>query len=186
MEQLLYNFGQYKVLAAIIGFILIIIETFIPVLPLIAIIVANAYILGVWKGFFISWIASCVASIGLYYISNKFSKIDILQKYHKNKKVLNIVRWVKKQGFNSIFIAYVCPFIPDFLVSISSGFAGIDFKDYVLGMISGKFVMFLFISYMGKDIDTLIYNPQKIMLLTVTIIISWIVGKNINRKIHKN
>ncbi len=52
MEQILYSLTDYKVLAIIVGFILIAVETFLPVLPLIAIVVANAFVLGMWMGFF--------------------------------------------------------------------------------------------------------------------------------------
>ena len=83
-----------------------------------------------------------------------------------------------------IFISYVCPFIPDFLITIASGITGVDIKNFSLGMIIGKFVMFLLISYVGEDISEFFTNPIKIIVFTLAISISWIIGKSVNKKIH--
>ncbi|MGL5330329.1 MAG: TVP38/TMEM64 family protein, partial [Peptostreptococcaceae bacterium] len=181
----LYSLAEHKILATIMGFVLITIETFAPILPLMAIVLANSVVLGMWLGFFISWLGSSIASILLYYAANKFSKIKIFKKYEKNDRISKIKIWIKKQGFSSIFIAYSCPFIPDFLVTISSGFVEIDIKTYALAMLSGKFVMFLFLSYIGDDLVNLFSNPIKIIILLIVISTSWIVGNRVNNKIHE-
>lgn len=185
MEKILYSLESYKVLAIIAGFIIIGIETFIPILPLLAIVVANVFILGIWLGFFVSWSGSSIASILLYLIASKFSKCKIFNKYKKNRNFDKIIDWIKKQGFNSIFISYSCPFIPDFLITIASGFSQLDFKSFASGMIFGKFVMFLIISYVGDDIGNLFSNPIKIVIFLIGISLSWFIGKNVNNKIHK-
>lgn len=186
MEQLIYSVSNHKVLAAIIAFITIAIETFLPLLPLIAIVLANSFVLGMWLGFLVSWIGSSISSIILYYFANKFSRLKFIRRYQKNEKILNIIKWIQKQGFNFIFISYACPFIPDFLITIASGFASVNIKDFILGMISGKFVMFLLISYVGDDITELLNNPIKIILLSFVVMLSWLVGQNINKKISKD
>lgn len=185
MERILYSIADHKLLAAVIGLLLVAVETFAPVLPLLAIVLANAFVLGMWKGFLVSWVGSSIASIALYYVAKKFSTIKFFTKYEKNIKIIKIKSWIKKQGFNSIFISYVCPFIPDFLITITSGFVGFDIKTFISGMVCGKFVMFLLLSYIGEDIGDLFYNPKKIVIFTLAILISWIVGKRVNNKIHK-
>ncbi len=184
MEQILYSLASYKVLALIVGFFIMAVETFIPVIPLMAIILANVFILGMWMGFFVSWIGSSIGSILLYCLSSKFSKIKFLKKYEERKSVKDIIKWIQKQGFSMIFISYVCPFIPDFLITLAAGFTRLDFKTFALGMMFGKFVMFLLISYVGEDVTEFFTNPMKIIIFTVSIFISWIIGKKINNKIH--
>ena len=63
VEHILYSVAQYKILSAFIAFLLTAVESFIPVLPLVAIILANSIIFGMWLGFFISWAGSCIAAI---------------------------------------------------------------------------------------------------------------------------
>lgn len=185
MEQLVYSLSNHKVLATIIAFISIAMETFLPLLPLIAIVLANSFVLGMWLGFLVSWLGSSIAAIILYYIANKFSTVKFIKRCINNEKSLRIIKWIQKQGFNTMFISYACPFIPDFLITIASGFTSVDIKDFILGMISGKFVMFLLISYVGDDMTELLNNPAKIIILSVGIMLSWIVGQNINKIINK-
>lgn len=186
MEQLLYSVSEYKFLAAVIAFLLTAIESFIPVLPLVAIILLNVFIFGLWLGFFISWAGSCIAAVLLYLLANKFSKLKIFDKYKNKFDDKRISSYIKKQGFSIIFITYVCPFISDFLINILSGFIGLDLKTFISGMVSGKFVMFLFISYVGEDVTGFFHSPIKVLLFSIFILISWIIGRNINNKMHIN
>ncbi len=185
MEQILYSIAEYKILATIVGFFIMAAETFIPVIPLMALILANVFILGMWIGFLVSWLGSSTGSMLLYYLAAKFSKISFFKKYKEKEHTRKIIKWIKKQGFSMIFISYVCPFIPDFLITIASGFAGVDVKTFGLGMVIGKFVMFLLISYVGEDISEFFDNPIKIIVFILAICISWIIGKNVNNKIHR-
>lgn len=186
MEQLIYSVSNHKLIAMVIAFATVSVETFLPLLPLLAIVVANSIVLGMWLGFLVSWVGSSIASVLLYYFANKFSKARFFEKYKSSEKTLKIINWIKRQGFNTIFISYACPFIPDFLITIASGFTSLSIRDYILGMVSGKFVMFLLISYVGEDVNELLTSPTKIIILSLAIMISWMVGQNINRKIQKN
>lgn len=185
MEQILYSFADNKGLAAIIGFLLSAIESFIPVLPLVAMILANAIILGMWLGFFVSWMGSSIASIILYICSNKFFKLTFFNKYRDLIERKNIPQYLEEKGFSIIFISYLCPFISDFLITIACGLTGVDIKTFISAMMCGKFVMFLFVSYVGNDINSFFASPFKISLFSLFIIFSWIIGRNINKNIHK-
>lgn len=185
MEKILYSLSDYKLISTIAGFIIIGLETFLPVLPVLAIVMANSFVLGMWPGFFVSWVGSSIASILLYYLANKFSKASIFKKYKSKPATQRVTNWISRQGFNTIFISYACPFIPDFLVTITSGFTSVDIKTFVSGMICGKFIMFLIVSYIGEDVTNFFSNPSKIIVFSVTIMIAWFVGQNINNKIHK-
>lgn len=184
MEQILYSVSEYRFLAMFVGFVLVGIETFLPMIPLLAIILANAFVFGMWTGFLISWAGSSVGSLLLYYIANRFSRANIFEKYRKKEKTKRLSEFIKKQGFNIIFISYVCPFIPDFLVTITSGFVGLDIKNFVSGMVCGKFVMFLLISYIGEDVCAFFSSPIKVILLSIVILVAWILGSYINDRIH--
>ena len=184
MENILYTVAQNKILAVFIAFFLTAIESFIPVLPLVAIILANSIIFGMWLGFFISWVGSCIAAILLYYFAKKLSKLKIFDKYRNRHKNEKLAVFIKKQGFSMIFITYVCPFISDFLITVLSGLVKFDTRTFISGMMCGKFVIFLFISYVGEDIEVFFKNPLKIILFTIFILSSWIIGKKINSKMH--
>ena len=183
MEQIIYNLQDYKLLVAILGFIIIMLETFIPALPLVAIVGANAFVLGIGIGFLISWIGSAIGSIILFLICRKFSNSKFVKRIN-NKKVDKFKKWVKNQGFSMIFIVYVCPFIPDFLITITAGISKMKLSDFLPGMVLGKFVMFLAISYIGNDIKTFIAEPIKGIVLILLVLIFWILGNKVNKRIN--
>lgn len=183
MEQIIYNLQDHRLIASVVSFFIVILETFVPILPLVAIVGANAFVLGLWLGFLTSWIGSVLGSTVLFLLSSKFSHTKLFEKF-SGKKVDNVTRWIKKQSFTMIFIAYLCPFIPDFLVTISSGISDMKLSNFLPGMVLGKFIMFILISYVGNDIQNFFTEPIKIFLLALLIISFWILGNKINKKIN--
>ena len=80
------------------------IESFFPALPLVAIVVTNAFFLGFTKGILASTIGSCFGTFLVYYLSKKFSHTKIFKKI-TNNKIDKVSIWVKKQ---SSVILFVC------------------------------------------------------------------------------
>lgn len=183
MEQIIYSLQEYKLLVVAVGFIIIIVETFIPALPLVAIVGANAFVLGIGLGFSVSWLGSVIGSIVLFLICKKFSDSKLIKKIN-NEKVDKFKKWVKRQGFSMMFIVYLCPFIPDFLITITAGISKMKLSNFVPGMILGKFIMFLVISYIGNDIKTFITDPLKIASLIILVLVFWILGNKVNKRIN--
>lgn len=185
MEQIIYSLQEYKLLVAAVGFIIIMIETFIPVLPLVAIVGANTFVLGIGLGFSVSWIGSSIGSIVLFLICKKCSDSKFVKRLN-NKKTEKFKKWVKRQGFGMMFIVYLCPFIPDFLITITAGISKMKLRDFVPGMILGKFIMFLVISYIGSDIKTFITDPLKVISLIILVLVFWILGNKVNKRINSS
>ena len=44
--------------------------------------------------------------------------------------------------------------------------------------------MFLLISYIGEDLDKVLQEPIKVVVFALAVIISWILGRKINNRIH--
>ncbi|WP_250676026.1 TVP38/TMEM64 family protein [Paraclostridium ghonii] len=183
MENIIYSLQEYKLLVAAVGFIIIIVETFIPALPLAVIVGANTFVLGITLGFSISWIGSVLGSIVLFLISAKLSYSERIKRIN-NEKIEKFKRWVKKQGFSMMFIVYLCPFIPDFLITITAGISKMKLSNFVPGMALGKFIMFFVISYIGNDIKTFITDPLKIVSLMVLVLVFWLLGNKVNKRIN--
>lgn len=183
MEQIIYSLQDHRVIASVVSFFIVVLETFVPILPLVAIVGANAFVLGLWLGFFMSWFGSVLGSTVLFLLSSKFSHTKVFKKF-SGHKVDRVTRWIQKQGFNMIFIAYLCPFIPDFLVTVASGISDMKLTNFLPGMVLGKFIMFILISYVGNDAYNFFTNPTKVFLLVLLVASFWILGNKINKKIN--
>lgn len=146
IQELLDLTQNYWVLATIIGLLSAFIESFIPALPLVAIVTANAAIQGLFIGCLLSWIGSGLGTTSLFLLISRFNDSKLFNKL-RNSKTEKAISWMDKQGFKLLFIAYACPFMPGCLVTIASAFGKKDLKDFVPAMLAGKFVMFIVISY---------------------------------------
>lgn len=160
-------------------------ESFIPALPLVGIVVMNAALLGFWGGIIASVIGSFTGTVILFLLARKFSSLKYFDRL-RNEKTDKITNWLKNQNYVVIYIAYACVFVPDCLVSISSGFCGKTLKSFAPGMILGKITMFSVACYVGNDLFGLINHPEKIVIVLLMIGASFIIGKKMSNTMTGN
>lgn len=178
--QGLFNLAQdYWFLTMIVGLFSTFIESFLPILPLVAIVTINAAVFGLGMGLIISWIGSGLGTLALFLIVSKFSDNKFINKY-RNEKTKKIVEKISSKGFKILFIAYACPFIPSCLVTISSALCKSELKHFTTAMLSGKFIMFIVVSYIGSDIKGFITSPVKIIVFVLIVLLAWFIGNKIN------
>lgn len=178
--QGLFNLAQdYLFLTMIVGLFSTFIESFLPILPLVAIVTINAAVFGLGMGLIISWIGSGLGTLALFFIVSKFSDNKFINKY-RNEKTKKIVEKINSKGFKILFIAYACPFIPSCLVTISSALCKSEIKHFATAMLSGKFIMFIVISYIGSDIKGFITSPLKMIVFILIVLFAWFIGNKIN------
>lgn len=176
---------DYWLLSMILGLLICFIESFLPFLPLIAIVGTNAMILGLWGGFVVSWIGSGLGTLALFLLISKYNDNKLFKKL-RNKKTEKVILWMKRQGFKLLFIAYSCPFVPSFLVTITSAFCKREVIEFLPAMLAGKFVMFLAISYPASDVSGFLKSPMKIALFTILVFLSWKVGSKVNADLEQH
>lgn len=185
IQELLDLLKDNWFLYMIVGLLSCFIESFLPFLPLIAIVSANAIILGLWGGFIVSWIGSGLGTLALFLLIRKYNDKKLFKKI-KNKKIEKAILWMNRQGFKLLFIAYSCPFVPSFLVTITSAFCKREVSEFLPAMLAGKFVMFLVISYPASDLSGFLRSPMKIALFTILVFLSWKIGSKVNKDLEQH
>ena len=184
MEQIkqLFLLAQDNILLVfLVGIIATFLESFIPALPLIAIVIMNAALLGFGGGVLSSTIGSCLGTLALFLLANKFRNLKYFDKL-RNDKTLKITNWINKQNYIVLYLCYSSIFLPSCLITISLGFAGRSLKDFLPGMVLGKLTLFAIVSYIGYDISGLINNPIRILIVIAMIVISFLIGKKISSR----
>ncbi|WP_243446420.1 TVP38/TMEM64 family protein [Romboutsia weinsteinii] len=183
--QNLFNLAQdYWIFTMIIGVFSTFIESFLPVLPLVGIVSINAAIFGALIGLIISWIGSGLGTAAVFLVISKFNDNKLFNKL-RNEKTEKAIKWMEEKGFKLLFIAYACPFVPSFLVTITSAFCKRSFRDFVPAMLAGKFIMFLVVSYIAGDIKGFITSPFKIALFIGIAFIAWTIGAKVNKSLDE-
>lgn len=168
------------------GMLLIMIESFIPVLPLSVFIALNTHTFGLLPGILMSWVSTCIGCyisyLIFYYVSN-----NIIYKYLSKKTRNKIDKAVDK--FQNISLANLTviitlPFTPAFLINILAGVSGMSKKKYIVAVVIGKIFMISFWGYIGKSFVESMTDISAIIVMSIMIIIAYalskLIGKNAN------
>ena len=168
------------------GMLLIMIESFIPVLPLSVFIALNTHTFGLLPGIVMSWVSTCIGCyisyLIFYYVSN-----NIIYKYLSKKTRNKIDKAVDK--FQNISLANLTvritlPFTPAFLINILAGVSGMSKKKYIVAVVIGKIFMVSFWGYIGKSFVESMTDISAIIVMSIMIIIAYalskLIGKNAN------
>ncbi|QFT88302.1 TVP38/TMEM64 family inner membrane protein YdjZ [Bacillus sp. THAF10] len=179
LENLLDFLHEYESFGPISGFLLVVLEAFLPFLPLIVIVMANAAAFGLWLGFLISWAGSVFGACVVYYLVQKVKRYHWIQKWLKKEKIRRTMSWVERHGFGPIFLMLCFPFTPSFLINVVAGLSKIKFFQFFLALLAGKMVMIFTISYIGYDLLSFIRAPIKTAVVIFIMLILWFIGKKV-------
>ncbi|CAG9622977.1 TVP38/TMEM64 family protein [Sutcliffiella rhizosphaerae] len=179
LENLLEVLEEYQSFGLLTGFLLVVIEAFLPFLPLIVIVMANAAAFGLWLGFLISWSGAVLGAVIVYLFVHKIKGNRWIQSWLKKEKVRRTMSWIERRGFGPLFFMLCFPFSPSFLINVVAGLSKIRFYQFFLALIAGKMVMIFTISYIGYDIISFIRAPIKTALVIAIMFLLWFVGKKI-------
>lgn len=182
IEQLL---GYYEGLGPLPGILLPFIESFLPFLPLIVIVMANAAAYGLFRGFIFSWIGETVGSITLFLLIRRFRHLQVFRWIHTNRHVKRITGWVERRGFGPIFILLCFPFSPSSVINLVAALSRISFIQFALAILLGKTVMIFSISYVGSSLASFAENPVRTVIVAVSVSLFWLFGKHLEKILFK-
>lgn len=168
------------------GMLLIMIESFIPALPLSVFIALNTHTFGLLPGILMSWVSTCIGCyisyLIFYYVSN-----NIIYKYLSKKtrdKIDKAVDKFQNISLTNLTVIITLPFTPAFLINILAGVSGMSKKKYIVALLIGKIFMVSFWGYIGKSFVESMTDISAIIVMSIMIIIAYalskLIGKNAN------
>lgn len=183
IQQTLESYSQYGPLP---GLLLPFIEAFLPFLPLIVIIAANANIYGLGIGFLLSWCGVTAGATCVFWISRTLGKNvkDRLEK--KYPKSQRFFKWIEQKGFTPLFLLACFPFTPSVVITLISGLSKVPFHTFFLATLLGKAVMIFCISLLSFDIANFVQEPWRILVSVITVVLMWLGGKKIENRYQLN
>lgn len=168
----------------IIGFLLIVLEAFIPILPLGAFVTLNINAFGSFIGLLLSWTATVTGSFLMYllcyYVSNK-----IIYKFIKEttkEKIKNTTEHFKKIKLTSLVLIITLPFTPSCFVNLIAGISNVSKEKYFISLLIGKVFHVIFWGYIGMSLIESITNIKAIIFIIIILIIAYIISKIISKK----
>jgi uncharacterized membrane protein YdjX (TVP38/TMEM64 family) len=185
IEHIMSLIQEYRALGPIPGILLIIVEAFLPFLPLFIFVMANANAFGLWLGFMYSWLGACIGAMLVFFLIRKYGQKRLLSFLPNHPKVRKLMDWVERHGFGPLFLLICFPFTPSAVVNIVAGLSRITFAQYMLAVCIGKMVMIFTISFIGYDLHSLITKPLRTVIVLLVIFLLWLVGKRIEVTMNK-
>lgn len=176
------GYGAY---AAIISFLLMVLQSIIAPIPAFVITLSNAVIFGWVKGAILSWSSAMVGASMCFYISRILGR-DVVEKLNSKGALKNIDVFFEKYGNYAVLVARLLPFVSFDLVSYAAGLTSMNFASFFIATGIGQLPATIVYSYVG---GTLIGGAKALMmglliLFSLSIII--FVGKKIYDEKQKN
>lgn len=168
----------------LLGMFLIIIKSFIPVLPLSVFVALNTHTFGLLPGILMSWVSTCIGcfisySI-FYYVSNNVIYKHLSKK--TMKKVDKAIDKFKNISLSNLTVIITLPFTPAFLINILSGVSGMSRKKFLVAILIGKVFMISFWGYIGKSLVESMTDITTIIIMSIMIIIAYVLSKAVGKK----
>lgn len=169
----------------IVGFILVLIESFLPILPLGAFVTLNVNAFGFQHGILLSWIATTIGSyltyLFFYYLSNNL--IFRLVKEKTRSKIIEKTVHFKEIKMTHLVLLITLPFAPSCFINLLAGVTGIAKKKYLISLLIGKIFMVMFWSFIGKSFIESLTNIKAIIFIIIILMAAYFITKYISKKL---
>ena len=140
--------ASYGIYAAIVSFLLMVLQSIVAPLPAFLITFANANLFGWWKGAILSW-SSAMVGAGLCFCIARILGRDVVEKLTSKSGLKNIDDFFEKHGKMSILIARLLPFISFDIVSYAAGLTSMSFLSFFLATGIGQLPATIVYSIVG-------------------------------------
>ncbi|MFD2670850.1 TVP38/TMEM64 family protein [Marinicrinis sediminis] len=184
MADIQHYLNEYEALGPLPGIAAAMIEAFLPILPLFAIIVANVNAYGPVEGFLLSWIGVVLGAMSVFGLSRWLGSRFRHYMERKLRKSQGLFRWIETRGFTPIFMLSCFPFTPSALINITAGMSNLPTRVFFIAIMLGKSIMILIITLVGYDITSFLYQPWKWIVGLAILSILWLVGKRLEKRFH--
>lgn len=145
MREFVASYGAY---AAVVSFVLMILQSIAAPLPAFILTVANANLFGWWQGAILSWSSAMAGAAICFFIARILGR-DIVVKLNGNKGVKQIEDFFEKYGKTSVLVARLLPFISFDIVSYVAGLTPMSFWGFFIATGIGQLPATIVYSYVG-------------------------------------
>lgn len=183
MEDIQRLLQRYSELGPLPGIAFPLVEAFLPFLPLVVFVVANASAYGLWLGFLYSWIGVSIGAFLVFLIARRLSYRygdRIRKRYPKAEKFFE---FVERKGFTPIFLLSCFPFSPSIIVNVAAGMSRIPLHTFLVAVLLGKAVMIFTLSFLGHDLKAMVDNPWRIVMAIAVLILLWLGGRKLESRL---
>ena len=172
-EAILLSLGY---VAPITCSLFILLESFLPFLPLVLFISINMIVLGNFVGIMVSYVFVVAASYLSFIFFKKYAHKYFL-KYDKIREHINNIH------FSRLIILMSFPFAPSSLINFFSAIGDVNKNVYFQMLVISKIFVVLFWGFVGKTFYESLFDIKIIVGLLISMIVVYFIGKYIEKKV---
>ncbi|TCT16698.1 putative membrane protein YdjX (TVP38/TMEM64 family) [Melghiribacillus thermohalophilus] len=184
-DYIMQLLNTYENLGPLPGLLLPMLEAFLPFLPLFVFVLANSMAYGLLEGFLFSWAGAVVGAILVFTLIRRLGQTRLFQFIRRNKQVKKVMSWLERHGFGLLFLLLCFPFSPSAVINVVVALSRVSYQQFFLAVILGKAVMIFTISYVGHSITSFATQPMKTIVVGIGTALFWMLGKYIEKRLHK-
>ena len=173
--------NSFKGLGPLAPIILAAIESIIPPLPLVAIVLVNVAAHGIFLGFLYSWVGTCVGCTIVFLAFRHFFRDRFLRFSDRHPKVLKARKWVEQTNAATLFMVALFPFTPSAFVNFAFGVSEFSRKKYLITLYGAKLIMISLLAIVGQSAVSAIQNPWFILISIGILVVTYILSKKITK-----
>lgn len=169
------------IISILMGLIIVIAESILPILPLAVFIAINTLVMGNVLGFVVSWIGTVIGcAISFWLFRKGLSKR--LYKHLNSSKYSDLMKKMSSVKFSLLVIVTALPFTPAFTINIAAGLSKMRFKKFILSMLIAKISIIFFWGYIGTTLIESIADYKVLIKIVILLLGAYIVSYFVNKK----
>lgn len=169
-------------LSILVGMVVIMMESIIPMLPLGVFIALNMVLFGSGLGYIISWIATSIGCYLSFTLVRKLFTKKMERKVKENEKLATLMKKINKLSFSSFVLITALPFTPAFAINIASALSNMNTKKFMAGIIIAKLLVVYFWGFIGTTFLQSVTDISVIIKLGLMLLIAYILSKLVMKK----
>ncbi|MBE6150863.1 MAG: TVP38/TMEM64 family protein [Firmicutes bacterium] len=187
INDIVNNLVNYVQLYGIwLGFLIIILESILPFLPLFVFIALNVEAFGFIIGFLLSWSATIVGCLISYFffkylVGNRIDKY-INKSKKKKEKLRKVVNAIKNVKFSTLVVLMALPFSPAFMFNIACGITKVNFRKFFLSLLISKLSIIYFWGFIGTSLFDSIMDVTILIRVVIMLLVAFMISKFVMKK----
>ncbi len=174
--------AQFQYLGPLAPILLAGIESLIPALPLVAIVLLNVTAHGLVLGFLYSWVGACVGSFIVFFFFRKVVQPHFSRFVARFPKLQKAQDWVDGINPAALFLIAIMPFTPSSFLNVAFGVSGFSARKYLCTILCAKVIMISLLALFGQSFVAAFTQPWVIVITIGLFVGLYAVSKKINQK----
>jgi len=182
LEQL---FQEVEQLGLIVGFLLVLMESFLPFLPLFIIVVVNINSYGFILGSLSSYSGTVLGSYLVFLLVRYFFRRPAQKYIRKHRRLGQMLSFIDRRGFVFLFVLLSLPFTPTSVINVIAALSNLKKVVYLYILLAAKAIMILTMALVGYDVTSFFNSPLRLTLSIAGLVLVYFFSKWYQKYIHR-